>query len=171
MSYEPHIEVRYRLAEQGEIPVGRTVDVRDRPGEQAEILLDPDHSGPHLPVGITLLSSHHIVHGLWRQRWTTDDRMRGPARGLRVAVSRWERIPGHRLPAGLAVYGVEEDGSCVWLVDEDECTMQLQNDMNDMLLRLAGDGLWIQVWLKHHPAAGTPGPVLLPSSTSTPAHA
>jgi hypothetical protein len=160
--------VRYRLAEQGEIPDGRTVDVKDRPGGQAEILLDPGNSGPRLPVGITLLCSHQIVHGLWRQRWTHDDRMRGPAQGLRVAVSRWERIPGHKLPAGLAVYGVEEDGSCIWLVDEDECSMQLQNDMNDMLLRLAGDGLWIQVWLKHHRAAIAAGPALFPPFTAAP---
>jgi hypothetical protein len=75
--------------------------------------------------------------------------MRRPAQGLGFAVSRWERVPGRMLPSGHAVYGVEEDGSGIWLVDEDECSQRVQNDMNDLLFRLAGDGLWIQCWLRN----------------------
>lgn len=78
-----------------------------------------------------------------------------------LAVSRWERVPGHMLPSGRVVVGVEEDGSIVWLVDEDECTRQAQNDMNDLLLRLVGDGLWIQCWFGRRPlAAASPAPLL-----------
>lgn len=63
-------------------------------------------------------------------------------------MSRFERVPGRLLPGRHVVYGVEDDGSCIWLVDEDECTQRIQNDMNDFLFRLAGDGLWIQCWLR-----------------------
>ncbi|WP_405856182.1 hypothetical protein OG407_07405 [Streptomyces sp. NBC_01515] len=169
MSYTPHIEVRYRLAERGEIQNGRTADVKDLPGGQAEILFDPDHSGPLLPLAFTQLCTHQIVHGQWRQRWAGGDRVNGTAQGLRLAVSRWERVPGHQLPSGLVLYAVEEAGSCLWLIDEDECTMQLQNDMNDLLLRLAGDGLWIQIWFRHHGAALDAGAAVLLPSAAVPA--
>ncbi len=79
-----------------------------------------------------------------------------------LAVSRWERVPGHMMPSGRVVVGVEEDGSIVWLVDEDECTRQAQNDMNDLLLRLVGDGLWIQCWFGRRPPPplASPAPLL-----------
>lgn len=161
MSYTPHIQVRYRLARKGEIPDGRTVDIREQPGSQSAIVFAPGHSSRRLVDGITRLSSHQIVHGTWRQRWTDGGRMRCPAEGLMVAVSRWERVPGRLLPSGRFVVGVEEDGSCVWLVDEDECTQQAQNAMNDLLLRLAGDGLWVQCWLYRRPMRAPAGPAPL----------
>ncbi|WP_141307206.1 hypothetical protein [Streptomyces spinoverrucosus] len=87
---------------------------------------------------------------------------RRSAQGLMLAVSRWERVPGCMLPSGRVVVGVEEDGSIVWLVDEDECTRQAQNNMNDLLLRLVGDGLWIQCWFGRRPlpAVASPAPLL-----------
>jgi hypothetical protein len=164
MSYTPHIRIQYRLATRGEIPDGRAVDIRDEPGGQAAVLLAPAECDIRVPAQITVLSSHQIVHGSWRQRWTDDGRMRRAAQGLGVAVSRWERVPRRMLPSGHAVYAVEDDGSCVWLIDEDDCTHQLQNEMNDLLLRLAGDGLWIQCWLQQRPPLADPGsaPLLAP---------
>lgn len=158
MSYTPHIQVRYRLARRGEIPDGRTVEIKEQPGSQSAIVFAPGHSSRRLVDGITQLSSHQIVHGTWRQRWTADGRMQRPAQGLMVAVSRWERVPGRLLPSGRVVAGVEEDGSCVWLVDEDECTQQAQNAMNDLLLRLAGDGLWVQCWFNRQPQSAAASP-------------
>lgn len=163
MSYTPHIRVRYEIATQGQIADGRTIDILDRPGGQAAILLAPGHSSEPLAAEITRLSYHQIVHGMWRQRWTDDGRMRRPAQGLQVAVSRWETVPAHMMPSGRIVFGVEQDGSCVWLIDEDYCTRQLQNGMNDLLLRLAGDGLWIQMWLRRRPLqAAAASPLLAP---------
>ncbi|OSZ56284.1 hypothetical protein OQI_33865 [Streptomyces pharetrae CZA14] len=157
MSYKPHIQVRYQIDTDCQIPAGRTVVVRDQPGSRSVILLAPGHASEQLAQQITRLSGHQIVHGSWRQRWTTDGRMQRPAQGLGLAVSRWERVPGDMLPAGRIVLGVEHDGSCVWLIDEDECSRQLQNDMNDLLYRLAGDGLWLQVWFRRRPQLAGPG--------------
>lgn len=149
MSYEPHIQVCYRTEGPGSMRGGCTVDIADRPGGQSTILLASSDCNRLVPQQITALSSHQIVNGQWRQRWTEDGRMRRPAQGLGLAVSRWERVPGRLLPSGHVVYGLEDDGSCIWLVDEDECTQRIQNDMNDLLFRLAGDGLWIQCWLRN----------------------
>lgn len=161
MSYTAHIQVHYRIATRGEIPDGRTVDIQDQPGSRSAVLIAPGHSSVRLTRAITDLAGHQVVHGAWRQRWTTDGRMRDPAQGLMLAVSRWERVPARMMPSGRVVVAVEEGGSCVWLVDEDECSQRAQNDMNDLLLRLAGDGLWIQCWPHRRslPASG-PAPVL-----------
>lgn len=152
MSYKPHKGLRYQLARPGQIRGGRTADIGDLPGGLATILLAPTDCDARLPAQFTRLAGHQIVHGLWRQRWTDDGRASRPARGLCLAVSRWERVPGDWLPSGHIVYGVEEQGSVIWLIDEDACTQQLANDMNDLLLRLVGDGLWVQSWFGHRPA-------------------
>jgi hypothetical protein len=162
MSYRPHIHVRYRIATRGEIPGDRTADIRDLPGSRAEVLFAPGHIKPRLVAGITRLANHQVVHGSWRQRWTGSSQAAGEAQGFLRGVSRWERIPGRLLPSGRAVVCVEEDGSCVMLVDEDTCTPQLQNAVNDLHLRLAGDGFWIQVWFDRRPlpSALAPAPPL-----------
>lgn len=161
----PRIKVRYRVAAQGEIPDGRLVDIRDRPGGQTEIRLDPLHTRRLLSDQFTSLSGHQIVHGSWRQRWTNDGRMMRPAQGLMLAVSRWETVPANDLPDGQVVFGVAWKGTCIWLVSEDYCTGQLRDAMNDQLLRLAGDGLWIQVWFHRRPVptpCGSVPPLVAP---------
>lgn len=155
--YVPQMRVRYRMAAQEELPNGRAVDITDQPGTRSEILLSPRHSNQRLAEEITTLSSHQIVHGSWRQRWTSGSRMNAPAQGLGLAVSRWERVPARLLPTGRTVVGAEEDGSCVWLVDEDECDQRAANDMNDLLFRLAGDGLWLQAWFRRRPPVASTG--------------
>lgn len=148
MPYEPHIRVRYQLASPDRIRNGRTVDIEDRPAAQSAILLASSDCTSLIPEQLTGLCTHQIVNGSWRQRWTRPGRMQQPAEGRGLAVSRFERVAGRLLPAGHVVYGIEDDGSCIWLVDEDECTHRIQNDMNDFLFRLAGDGLWVQCWLR-----------------------
>ncbi|WP_432158889.1 hypothetical protein [Streptomyces sp. bgisy153] len=140
------------MAEDGEIPDGRTTDIRDSPGGQAEVLLHPDHAEKRLCTEFTQVTSHLVAHGVWRQRWTNDGRMRRAPQGLMLAVSRWERVPARLMPRGHRMVTIEDEGSCVFLINEDSCTRQLQYDMNDLLLRLVGDGLWIQCWLRHRPA-------------------
>lgn len=165
----PRIRVHYRIAKTGEIPDGKAVHIDERPGRQADILIDPLHTpGTMLPAVFTRLCSHLIVHGSWRQRWTDDDRMRRPAQGLGLAVSRWEAVPARRLPRGQIVFGLSQGGSCIWLIDDRFCTEQLVDDMNNLLLRLAGDGLWIQVWFSAWPprAALPPRLPVSPSATS-----
>ncbi|MFG2699571.1 hypothetical protein [Streptomyces sp. NPDC048386] len=165
MSYEQRIQIEYRIADSGELSGGRAIDIRDQPGGRAAVLLDSNECRRRMPVEINKLSTHQIVHGTWRQRWTVEDRMNVPPQGRMLAVSRWERVPGRLLLAGRTVVAVEEAGKCVWLIDDDECTRRLQDEMNDLLLRLAGDGLWIQVWHGRRPrAAGSQGhPLLAPS--------
>jgi hypothetical protein len=151
MSHTPRIQVHYRVATSGEIRNGRTVDIRDTPDGQAVILLHPGETREPMPAQFTQLSSHHIVHGIWRQRWTDEERMTSPAQGLRVGISRWETAPSAMMPAEQIVVPVEHDRSCVWVIDEAYCTPRLLGDMNDLLLRLAGDGLWIQCWFPRRP--------------------
>ncbi|MGW3417017.1 hypothetical protein [Streptomyces phaeochromogenes] len=94
--------------------------------------------------------------------------MKRPPQGLGVAVSRWEAVPPRMMPRGHIAFGLSRGGSCIWLIDERYCTKQLQDDMNDLLLRLAGDGLWVQVWFWDWPPGRnqTSRPLLAPSTTS-----
>ncbi|QQM44969.1 hypothetical protein [Streptomyces liliifuscus] len=169
MPHTPKIKVLYRTAEAGEIRDDRTVQIEDQPGSQSEILLHRHHTmGDALPRAFTRLSGHQIVHGSWRQRWTDDGRMTRPPQGLGLAVSRWEAVPADEMPAGQIVFGLSQGGSCVWLIDDRYCTERLVDDMNALLLRLAGDGLWIQCWFRDWPprVLHAPPPLLTPSSTS-----
>lgn len=150
MSYRPHIQAQYQIAEPGKITTGLAVDIEDQPAGRATVLFEPGEIEPWVISACNQLANHQIVHGLWRQRWTHDDRMRRPGKGLSLNLSRWERVPGHLLPDGHAVWVIEEAGSCVWLVNEDGVTQRLVNDMNDLLFRFVGDGLWLQIWFRRH---------------------
>ncbi|WP_200302294.1 hypothetical protein [Streptomyces adelaidensis] len=164
MSDTPRKEALYRLALPGELPEGRTVDIRDQPGGRIEFILHPDHTEQPLCDQFARVTNHCVVHGLWRQRWTDDGRMKRPAQGLRLALLRWETVPAEMMPSGRLVVPVEDDGWCVHLIDEQYCTRQLQGDMNDLMLRIAGDGLWVQVWFRRRPlpSAAAPDPLLAP---------
>lgn len=86
--------------------------------------------------------------------------MQEPVEGLGIAVSRWEIVPARAMPGQCYVAPVEEEGSCIWLVRDGQCTHALRDAMNAILERIAGDGLWLQHWYDR----GKP----LPTSDATP---
>lgn len=167
MSYRPRIRMRYRIAEAGEISNGRLIQIGDAEGGQVDVLVERGHSGARLFVQMNQVWTHLIVDGPWRQRWTQGGRMDDPAQDLGLFESRWERVSPDRLPDGHAVWAVERAGGCIWLVDKDECSKELHDDVNDLFRRLAGDGLWIQAWLrKQPPLIPSPrGPLLAPATS------
>ncbi|HZF92098.1 hypothetical protein [Streptomyces sp.] len=136
----------YHLDFSGRIPSGQLIHVEDHPGEVAEIYLHRLHVRSPLLWQINWLTRQQVGYGLWRQRWTEDGRMCAPAEGLGVAVSRWDIVPASEMPSDCYVFPVEDDGSCVWLIRVGYCTVELQSEMNRMLERIAGDGLWLQDW-------------------------
>ncbi|MDX2566046.1 hypothetical protein PV413_23910 [Streptomyces scabiei] len=164
MSYTPQQQhALYRLAKPGELDEGRLADIRDQPGQSGEpgrieFILHPDHAEEPLLDQFTRVTNHCVVHGLWRQRWTDDGRMARPAQGLRLCVLRWETVPADLMPSGRAVMPTEDHGWCIHLVSDRYCTSQLRDAMNDLLLRLGGDGLWVQVWFKRRPFPPVPAP-------------
>lgn len=162
----PRTTVQYQIARLGQLPPGRVVDVTDRPGGHARILLHSLHASHRLADQLTHLHRHLIGHGLWQQRWTDDARMSRPPQGLCIAVARWEIVPARAMPSGHSCMPVEEDGSCIWLIREGHCTRALRDQMNQTLERVAGDGLWFQRWRprQQRPTGATLGPQLTPST-------
>ncbi|MFG2679240.1 hypothetical protein [Streptomyces sp. NPDC048392] len=146
------------------MPSGRLVHVEDRPGALADIYLHTLHVREPLVWELNWITRHQVGNGLWQQRWTHPGRMQEPAKGLGVAVSRWEIVPGVTMPRGRTVMPVEEDGSCIWLIRAGYCTRSVRDEMNAMLERIAGDGLWLQRWDDRcvRPPAPDPVPVLAP---------
>lgn len=170
MSHRPRAKrAIYKLVDPGVIPDGRTAGIRDRPGGEIEWLLDSSQTREPLRRALTRVTSHCVVHGLWRQRWTDDGRLEEAPEELRMAVLRWETAPPDMLPTGHLVAAIEMKGWCVLAIDERYCTQRLLYDMNDLQLRLAGDGLWLQTWLRptssavHTPAPRLPAPSLNPA--------
>ncbi|MET8818518.1 hypothetical protein [Streptomyces rochei] len=152
----------YHLAQPGRLPSGRLVHVEDRPGALADIYLHTLHVREPLLWELNWITRHQVGNGLWQQRWTQDGRMQEPAKGLGLAVSRWEIVPDSAMPRGRAVMPVEEDGSCIWLIRAGYCTVSVRDAMNGMLERIAGDGLWLQRWEDRRGrwSASHPEPVL-----------
>ena len=163
MSYTLHQHVQYRVAEKGELAEGCTVDMRAPAANRVTVLFSPPQIDVRLTQQLTRMSSHQVAHGAWRQG--------GPSlpEGQWLSITRWERVPGAWLPSGWLVAGIEEAGTCIWLVNEDACTHRLQHDMNDMLYRLASKGVYLQCWFRCPPshAGALPTPVLRPTAPLT----
>lgn len=146
MPYEPHIQIVYRRALPGEIPDGRVAYINEGPGGQAEMLFEPGEVCGPLPEQATLQSANQMVHGEWRPELTDDGRMKRPALGKLLGVSRWEAVSPDELPPGHLIHPLSRDGSDVWAVAWDSHTPRIRHEVNDLLLRLAGDELWKQHW-------------------------
>ncbi|MER8220306.1 hypothetical protein ABTZ58_06860 [Streptomyces sp. NPDC094143] len=154
MLYTPHTHVQYRPAQVGELNPGCTVDMRSRPQNRVDVLFSPPEISQDLTEQLTLISSHQVASGSWRQDGP------GLPDGHWLSVTRWERVLGAGLPSGWLVAAVEEAGSCIFLVAEDTCTHRLQNDVNDMLYALACKGVYLQCWFRCPPTP--PGGLLDP---------
>jgi hypothetical protein len=165
MPNEQHPSAVYHLGESSQIPSGRLVHVEDRDGATADIFLHRLHARRQLVREFNWLTRHQVGDGLWRQRWTDEGRMQQPIEGLGIAESRWEIVPALEMPRDRTVFPTEEDGVCVWNIRSGYCTGALRNEMNGMLERIAGDGLWLQAWYEHKTWPGialSPTPLRVP---------
>lgn len=170
MPNEEHPSAVYRLAGTDLIPPGRLVYVDDRDDATSDIYLHRLHARSELVRELNWLTRHQVGDGLWRQRWTTEGRMQQPAEGRGIAVSRWEIVPAAAMPQDRTAFPTEEDGACIWNIRSGKCTAQLRDEMNRMLERIAGDGLWIQSWyerIESPERQATPTPLLAPPAVSS----
>lgn len=147
---DQYTSATYHLAGRDKIPRDRLVYVEDHEGALARIYLHRLHADSRLRDDFNHITGHQVGHGMWRQNWTHEGRMQLPAQGLGIAVSRWEILPAHCMPSDRVLIPVEEKGLCVWLIREGYCTRALRDEMNRMLERIAGDGLWLQDWREYH---------------------
>src|SRR3954468_964599 len=145
MPYEQMTAI-FHLDTFGRMPPGRLVYAEDRPGGQADIYFHPLHVREPLVWELNWIARQQVGMGHWRQRWTSDGRMQEAPKGLGIAMSRWEIVSSDRMPKGRHVFPVEEGGSCIWLIRGGSCTAALRDEHNQLLRRIAGDGLWVQAW-------------------------
>ncbi|KAB1144993.1 hypothetical protein F7R91_20165 [Streptomyces luteolifulvus] len=125
MPYTPGTEIIYQLAADGDLTKGLATDILEPVDGTVIVPLDPRECSKRLPPAMTQMAIHQMVNGSWRRRLTHDGRMNRTAQDLGLAISRWERVPSHELPQDFIVVAIEEEGSCVMLIDEDECTKRL----------------------------------------------
>ncbi|MFE3853462.1 hypothetical protein ACFXPN_20280 [Streptomyces griseorubiginosus] len=159
----------YHLDFAGRIPKGQVLHVDDRPGGQADVYLHPLHVREPLLWELNWLSLVHIGFGYWHQRSTHEDQVREDAEYLGIADSAWEIVPRSKMPKGRHIFFVESKGMIRWLIRSGSCTVTMQNAMNNLLLRAAGDGLWQQTWDdgKEHPIARPRNPLVAPPLVPT----
>jgi len=165
-----YASVVYHIAEPGQIPPGRLTYVEDHEGGYADIYLHRFHTRGSLCWDLNWVLRHQVGYGLWQQNWTHEGRMQEPTQGLELAVSRWELVPARAMPRDRTVFPTESHGSAIWLIRDDVCTVALRDEMNIMLDRIAGDGLWHQAWYEHQEHSGLPtaGPFLAPPAVPVP---
>lgn len=130
------LRVEYRLAQRGELARGRAVDMVEWPGGRVTIALAPAECSDRLAAQCNKQSGVQFVTGKWRRRETKDTVQ---------ADFRWDRVARHQLPNGCSVAAIEQEGSLVWAVDENDCTHRLQVEVNELLKRCTRD-LWTQHW-------------------------
>lgn len=167
--YQPHLQLAFRIADPHEFPDDRTVHVKELSEGRLEFLLRVGHAWPSVAEQATLYGAHDVVHGEWRQDWAHSERFERPALGRLLGTFRWEGVPPDEMPDGHAYCNLTYVTGSVGLVRSDATTHRLRNDMNDVLLRAAGDGLWNHHWpIGRPPATGTrPTPLLTPAATAS----
>lgn len=136
----------YHLDFAGRIPKGQVIHVDDRPGGQADVYFHPLHVRESLVWELNWLSLNHVGLGYWRQRSTHEGQVHEGAQNLGIAESAWKIVPRSEMPDDRHIFFAELKGTCLWLVRSGYCTVTVQDEMNAMLLRAAGDGLWEQSW-------------------------
>ena len=156
--------VVYRLDTWGVRQPGRLIRIDDIPGGHSNVYFHPLHIRAQLVDELNRLGLHQVGHGLWRQRWIGPDRVDQPSQGFDLAESRWEIVPAREMPQRRCIVPIEEDGRCIWHIKAGYCTADLAAEMNQMLERIVGDGLWRQTWpveqqLRHMWPAPRRGPV------------
>jgi len=143
---EERSTVVYHLDHFGRRQPGRLIRIDDIPGGHSNVYFHPLHIRAQLVHELTQLGLHQVGHGLWRQHWIAPDRVEQPTEGFDLAESRWEIVPAHEMPRRRCIVPIEEDGSCIWHIKAGYCTAALAAEMNQMLERIVGDGLWCQTW-------------------------
>lgn len=138
--------VVYHLDFSGVRQPGRLIRIDDSPDGQSDVYFHPLHIRAPLVHQLNQLGLHQVGHGLWRQRWIAPGSVNQPVEGLRVAESRWDIVPSREMPKRRHVVPIEEDGRCIWHIKAGYCTAALADEMNQMLERIVGDGLWLQSW-------------------------
>lgn len=131
------------------VPPGRLMHVEDRPGGQADIYFHPLHAREPLVWQLNWVLRAQVGLGHWRQRWADGDRydrMQQAPEGRGICMARWEIVSPDRMPKGRHVFPVEQAGSVAWLIRGGSCTAALCDEHNEMMRRIAGDGLWVQAW-------------------------
>lgn len=142
---------------------GRLIRIDDSPGGHSDVFFHPLHIRAELVQQLNQLGLHQVGHGLWRQRWKGHGRVNQPVEGLKVAESRWEIVPAREMPRRRHVVPIEEDGICTWHIKAGYCTGALASEMNRMLERIVGDGLWLQPWNEEQQISALwPAPFLAP---------
>lgn len=153
----------------GRIPPGRLVYAEEGEGGVVDNYFHPLHIREALVWEMNWLLRQQVGMGLWRPRGHAEGRMQRPAEGRNVCASRWEFVSPNRMPKGLHVFPLEQLKNNVWLIRAGSCSQALYNEMNQLLLRIAGDGLWEQVWdqgpeERHGSAIPALAPSVLPLS-------
>lgn len=125
---------------------GRLIRIDDIPGGHSNVYFHPLHIRAQLVHELNQLGLHQVGHGLWRQRWVAPGRVDQPVEGFDLAESNWEIVPAGEMPRRRCIVPIEEDGRCTWHIKAGTCTAELAAEMNSMLERIVGDGLWRQPW-------------------------
>ncbi|MFE3657305.1 hypothetical protein [Streptomyces sp. NPDC059165] len=139
-------EIRYELAAERELPEGRLVHVTETAGLAVVQLHERHVHDPRLAEQLTEFSRPIHEYGRWAQDWTEGadpHRTEKPAEGS-LARAWWEFWPAHEMPDGDACRPFERPGEMFWAIREGAISDELLAEMNGVLQRVVGDGLWKQ---------------------------
>lgn len=143
--YEIHeiTDQRYELVDS--LPDGKLVRVIERPGT-AIVQFVRAQARPTLMDYMTGMVQDVLDQKLWVQVWVPGEpRLDGPIEGLGIAKARWELTPpGIKLPD--PAHAFEKDGEFIFLIEDGEAQPAAVAQYNQILTRIASDGLWQQNW-------------------------
>lgn len=147
-------EVRYELAPDSQLAAEVVCAIHESAGWA---IVRIRHGHATVALCESLNTMHELIHkhGYWIQDWDeSSDRSSSPAQGLAIAEARWVSVPSPSLPEGVICLPAERAGSFTWFIREGHASPRLIEEMNGLLRRVVGDGLWRQRWTDSPPEAG-----------------
>jgi hypothetical protein len=145
----------YKLVDS--LPHGRSIWVDEEPG-RADVHILRGEATQAFCTRMTEMHEHILSEAFWVQVWEEGAlRVGAPPQRLGFAHATWEIDDENNTVGELAV-PLERAGRFVWMIRAGHVKPTAVAEMNQLLLRIVGDGLWQQRWAggPQEPAASVP---------------
>ncbi|TLQ43449.1 hypothetical protein [Streptomyces marianii] len=134
------IEVLFRFAEPGELPIGRIADIRPGPDGGIHVIIEPGHASQQILDDFTAQQASRMATGQWYRLPDTPENRVHPRRILQAG---WQLAPVGTFPAGSLLLSIERPSGHVWLICEGHASPRLEAEMTWILTKMVRNEIWI----------------------------
>lgn len=141
--------ISFEIDRRAKIPAGKVCRLDEQDGGVTVLIRRGEARSNFCRTMTALHQQIQDADGPWGQTW--DDGQRGSRvdespQGLGLAECVWKIVSPARLPRGVDCLPLETPGRLVWAIRAGCASARLCDEMNAYMVRVVGDGLWVQRW-------------------------